>query len=449
LWGGRVALLAASPRTGTVGRVSKPFSSRKGIAGLLVLGVLVLAACGGASDTPGGTGSVADSGSVAGGGSLTDGDLVKEALRNALDGPVRADVVGFDRSLITVDADGNWSASGENGSEGEAEMRFVDGALFNRVAAYGTGVDGSFVWVRLDGASSYFAPELLQVQILAQMTSGTGALEGDILERTPEEWLSARDTMLDSAEIVSTSTQTGSRTWSVVLKPMYVDSEDVYEESGVEDSFGFDGDDVSEDVYEESGVEDSFGFDGDFLGESEDLDYVDEFGVTPPVAGDDQDTYDPDVSLLVTLDDAGNLVSLRNDADGSEVIYERGVEVAAVKAPKEYLEGEDASLAVARDSAAVVLQSLADALIKAGTANARSDSANPGRGVRIADIDISGSDYAILSGGVITMYGGLDLCIQIYVSGSDSDAKFVKSAVKTASAIVIDPSGRVTSGTCA
>jgi len=371
---------------------------------------------------------VADSGSVAGGGSLTDGDLVKEALRNALDGPVRADVVGFDRSLITVDADGNWSASGENGSEGEAEMRFVDGALFNRVAAYGTGVDGSFVWVRLDGASSYFAPELLQVQILAQMTSGTGALEGDILERTPEEWLSARDTMLDSAEIVSTSTQTGSRTWSVVLKPMYVDSEDVYEESGVEDSFGFD---------------------GDFLGESEDLDYVDEFGVTPPVAGDDQDTYDPDVSLLVTLDDAGNLVSLRNDADGSEVIYERGVEVAAVKAPKEYLEGEDASLAVARDSAAVVLQSLADALIRAGTANARSDSANPGRGVRIADIDISGSDYAILSGGVITMYGGLDLCIQIYVSGSDSDAKFVKSAVKTASAIVIDPSGRVTSGTCA
>jgi len=413
---------------------------------------------------------VADSGSVAGGGSLTDGDLVKEALRNALDGPVRADVVGFDRSLITVDADGNWSASGENGSEGEAEMRFVDGALFNRVAAYGTGVDGSFVWVRLDGASSYFAPELLQVQILAQMTSGTGALEGDILERTPEEWLSARDTMLDSAEIVSTSTQTGSRTWSVVLKPMYVDSEDVYEESGVEDSFGFDGDDVSEDVYEESGVEDSFGFDGDdvsedvyeesgvedsfgfdgdFLGESEDLDYVDEFGVTPPVAGDDQDTYDPDVSLLVTLDDAGNLVSLRNDADGSEVIYERGVEVAAVKAPKEYLEGEDASLAVARDSAAVVLPTLADALIRAGTANARSDSANPGRGVRIADIDISGSDYAILSGGVITMYGGLDLCIQIYVSGSDSDAKFVKSAVKTASAIVIDPSGRVTSGTCA
>jgi len=428
LWGGRVALLAASPGTGTIGRVSKSFSGHKGMVGFLVLGVLVLAACGGASDTPGGTGSVTDSGSAVGGGSLTDSDLVKEALRTALDGPVRADVVGFDRSLIIVDADGNWSAGAANGPEGEVEMRFVDGALFNRVAAYGTGVDGSFVWARLDGASSYLAPELLQVQVLAQMTSGTGVLEGDILERTPEEWLSARDSMLASAEIVSTSAQTGARTWSVVLKPMYVRSEDVYEEAGVEDSPGFE---------------------GDAGNEGEDLDYVDEFGVTSPVTGDDPDIYDPNVSLIVTLDDAGSLVGLRNDADASEVTYERGVEVAAIKAPKEYLEGEDASRAVARDTAAVVLQSSADALIRAGTGNARSDSANPGRGVRIADIDISGSNYAILSGGVITVYGGLGLCIQIAVSGSDSDAKFVKSAVKTASAIVVDPSGRVTSGTCA
>lgn len=393
-------MLAASPGTSTVGRVNKSFLSRKGMSGFLVLGMLALAACGGgASDITSDTGSVAPSGS------LTDGDLVKEALRNALGGPVRADVVGFDRVLITVDADGNWSAGAENEPEGKSGMLFVDGALYNRVALYGTGVDGSFAWARLDTASSYLDPELVQVQILAQMTSGTGFLEGDILESTPEEWLSARDTMLDSAEIVSTSAQTGARTWSVVLKPMYVHGENVYEEDGAGSSFSFE--------------------------------------------GDDPDTYDPNVSLTVTLDDSGSLVSLRNDADASEVTYERGGEVAAIEAPKEYLEGEEASLAVARDTAVPALHLIVDAWIRGGNGSAQSDAANPGRGVRITDIDIGGSNYAVLSDGVITAYGGLGLCIQVYVSGSGNAAEFVKSPVKTASAIVMDQSGRVTSGTCA
>jgi len=381
------------------------------MSGFLVLGVLALAACGGASNITGDTGSVVPSGSLA------DGDLVKEALRNALGGPVRADVVGFDRVLITVDVDGNWSAGAENEPEGKAGMLFVDGALYNRVALYGTGVDESFAWARLDTASSYIElylvehgldPELVQVQILAQMTSGTGFLEGDILESTPEEWLSARDTMLDSAEIVSTSAQTGARTWSVVLKPMYVRGENVYEEDNAGSSFSFEGD-----------------------------------------GGDDPDTYDPNVSLTVTLDDSGSLVSLRNDADASEVTYERGGEVAAVEAPKEYLEGEEAGLAVARDAAVPALHLIVDAWIKAGNGSAQSDAANPGRGVRITDIDIGGSNYAVLSDGVITAYGGLGLCIQVYVSGSGNAAEFVKSPVKTASAIVMDQSGRVTSGTCA
>lgn len=399
-------MLAASPGTSTVGRVSRAFFSRKGMSGFLVLGVLALAACGGGvSDITSDTGSVAPSES------MTDGDLVKEALRNALGGPVRADVVGFDRVLITVDADGNWWASAEqqmSEPEGKAGMLFVDGALYNRIALYGPGVDGSFAWARLDTVSSYLDPELVQVQILAQMTSGTGFLEGDILESTPEEWLSARDTMLDSAEIVSTSTQTGARTWSVVLKPMYVRGENVYEEDGAGSSFSFEG------------------------GE-----------------GDDPDTYDPNVSLTVTLDDSGSLVSLRNDADDSEVTYERGGDVAAIEAPKEYLEGEEASLAVARATAVPALNLIVDAWIKGGNGSAQSDAANPGRGVRITDIDIGGSNYAVLADGVITVYGGLGLCVQITVSGSGNAAEFVKSLVKTASAVVIDQSGRVTSGTCA
>jgi len=105
--------------------------------------------------------------------------------------------------------------------------------------------------------------------------------------------------------------------------------------------------------------------------------------------------------------------------------------------------------AVTDNSSSGALQSSADALVKAGNGNAQSDSANPGRGVSISDIDISGSNDAVLAAGVITVYGQKDQCIQISVSGSNSDAKFVTSDVKASSAVQRDADGNVTSGTCA
>jgi len=104
--------------------------------------------------------------------------------------------------------------------------------------------------------------------------------------------------------------------------------------------------------------------------------------------------------------------------------------------------------AVTDNSSSGALQSSADALMKAGNGNAQSDTADAGRGVTIADIDISGSNDAVLSGGVITVYGQKDQCIQISVSGTASDAKFVKSDIRTSSGVQTDTTGKVTSGTC-
>lgn len=104
--------------------------------------------------------------------------------------------------------------------------------------------------------------------------------------------------------------------------------------------------------------------------------------------------------------------------------------------------------AVTDNSSSGALIASADGLVKSGNGVAQSDSAEPGRGVAITDIDLSGSNDAVLTGGIITVYGQKDQCIEISVSGSNSDAVFVTSEVQTSSAVVTT-NGAVVSGTCA
>lgn len=104
--------------------------------------------------------------------------------------------------------------------------------------------------------------------------------------------------------------------------------------------------------------------------------------------------------------------------------------------------------AVTDNSSSGALIASADGLVKSGNGVAQSDSAEPGRGVAITDIDLSGSNDAVLTGGIITVYGQKDQCIEISVSGSNSDAVFVTSEVQTSSAVVTT-AGAVVSGDCA
>ena len=104
--------------------------------------------------------------------------------------------------------------------------------------------------------------------------------------------------------------------------------------------------------------------------------------------------------------------------------------------------------AVTDNSSDGALVASADGLVKSGNGVAQSDSDEPGRGVAITDIDLSGSNDAVLAGGIITVYGQKDKCIEISVSGSNSDAVFVTSAIQDSSAVVTT-NGQVVSGDCA
>jgi prepilin-type N-terminal cleavage/methylation domain-containing protein len=106
--------------------------------------------------------------------------------------------------------------------------------------------------------------------------------------------------------------------------------------------------------------------------------------------------------------------------------------------------------AVTDNSSSGALLSSADGLVKSGNGVAQSDSAEPGRGLAIADIDLSGSNDAVEVAGVITVFGQKDQCIQISVSGANSAAVYVTSDVLVSSNVVTDAtSGAVTSGDCA
>ena len=106
---------------------------------------------------------------------------------------------------------------------------------------------------------------------------------------------------------------------------------------------------------------------------------------------------------------------------------------------------------VTDNSSAGALQSSVDGLIKAANGKAQSDVENPGRGMTINDIDISGYPNARLDQArqTVTIFGQKDQCIQISVTGTKSEARLVKSSVKESRSVMKNEStGKVTSGTC-
>lgn len=106
--------------------------------------------------------------------------------------------------------------------------------------------------------------------------------------------------------------------------------------------------------------------------------------------------------------------------------------------------------AVTDNSSSGALLASAKGLVDSGNGVAQSDKSEPGRGVKIADISVAGSNDAIVSANAVTVFGQKDQCIVITVSGTNSAAAFVTSDVKTSSAVVTDSAtGKVTSGTCA
>ena len=106
--------------------------------------------------------------------------------------------------------------------------------------------------------------------------------------------------------------------------------------------------------------------------------------------------------------------------------------------------------AVTDNSSSGALIASAKGLVDSGNGVAQSDKVEPGRGVKIADISLAGSNDAIESPtGTITVYGQKDQCITITTSGANSATKFVTSDVKVSSNVVTDSAtGKVTSGTC-
>ena len=105
--------------------------------------------------------------------------------------------------------------------------------------------------------------------------------------------------------------------------------------------------------------------------------------------------------------------------------------------------------AVTDNSSSGALQASAKGLVDSGNGVAQSDKTEPGRGVKIADISVAGSNDAIAAADSITVYGQKDQCIVITTSGANSATVFVTSAVKVSSNVVTDSAtGKVTSGTC-
>lgn len=105
--------------------------------------------------------------------------------------------------------------------------------------------------------------------------------------------------------------------------------------------------------------------------------------------------------------------------------------------------------AVTDNSSSGALIASAKGLVDSGNGVAQSDKVEPGRGVKISDISVAGSNDAIQTADSVTVYGQKDQCIVITTSGANSATKFVTSAVKVSSAVVTDSAtGKVTSGTC-
>jgi len=179
---------------------------------ILCAGVLVLGACSG--NTPEATGGDENaSTTTTGDDALTqadptiDAETVKDALRNALEGPVRVTGVdSVDPFAVHVDETGNWwarsplGAADTSSDETRSEFRYINGEFYTLSADYTADGAGSFVWVRSNtspaGTGVKFTAEMLQASLLLGIFDNSGPAD----EPGPE-WLDWRDYFLDEVDI--------------------------------------------------------------------------------------------------------------------------------------------------------------------------------------------------------------------------------------------------------
>ena len=88
--------------------------------------------------------------------------------------------------------------------------------------------------------------------------------------------------------------------------------------------------------------------------------------------------------------------------------------------------------AVTDNSSSGALLASAKGLVDSANGNAQSDKAEPGRGVKISDINVDGSNDAVKSETSVTVYGQKDQCIVITLKAgaSQSDDVLTTSAVR-------------------
>lgn len=179
---------------------------------MLCAGILVLGACSGS--TPEATGGDENvSATIAGDDALMQADptvyaeTVKDALRKALEGPVRVTGVdSIDPFAVHVDETGNWwarsplGAADTSSDDTRSEFRYINGEFYTLSADYTADGAGSFVWVRSDtspaGTGVKFTAEVLQASLLLGVVDNSGPTD----EPGPE-WLDWRDRFLDDVDI--------------------------------------------------------------------------------------------------------------------------------------------------------------------------------------------------------------------------------------------------------
>lgn len=191
---------------------------------MLCAGVLLLGACSGGGEAPGdgenASATTAPSVTTTDNDAMTepstktiDAETVKDALRNALEGPVRVTgsalyLAGEEEQFtLNVDEAANWSMSEPmelSYDDARNEFRSVNGALYQFIDTHAAEESESFAWIRNDMPGMNLTPELLQISLLED------ALDSDALstgEQSPgPEWLNIRDRFLDDAAISTDQT---------------------------------------------------------------------------------------------------------------------------------------------------------------------------------------------------------------------------------------------------
>jgi len=197
---------------------NRPNARRTLRVALLCAGVLVLGACSG--NTPEATGGGENASVTTTGNDATtvpstipatstiDAETVKDAIRNALEGPVRVSgttmyIAGEEEKFtLNVDETGNWSLSEPSITDDDTrtESRSASGALYQFIDTHAADESESFVWIRNGMPGLNLTPELLQITLLEDRDMSLDAL--DLAELAPgPEWLNVRDRFLDAADI--------------------------------------------------------------------------------------------------------------------------------------------------------------------------------------------------------------------------------------------------------